>query len=117
MESTITNMYQCIHSMLLQLTERHDDLKSVQHRDKLKQMLCEHFGISLITIPFWWNKTIESVALAIHAIRPDLSIPLFMLKGVKLANMPKQIDKSMFHLHLIFYLAIYLASPCIALYK
>ncbi len=60
---------------------RFDDPVSVQQRDKTKRHICELTGISLLVIPFWWNKKMESVAQAIHAIRPDIEISSHLLKG------------------------------------
>ncbi len=59
---------------------RHSSHK-VQHRDSQKQLVCERDGITLIVIPYWWNTKIESIAHAIHTIRPDIHIPASLLTG------------------------------------
>jgi len=41
-------------------------------RDKEKQAACERLGITLITIPYWWNGATDSLLATIHKIRPDL---------------------------------------------
>ncbi len=35
---------------------------------------CFHDGITLIVIPYWWEKKIESVARCIHSNRPDILV-------------------------------------------
>ncbi len=70
---------------------RHDEYVTVQRRDKIKQMVCESNGITLIVIPFWWNKTIESVLHSIRAVRPDILLPATLLKGKPIpSEMPIQ---------------------------
>ncbi len=32
-------------------------------------------GIKLITVPFWWDERLSSIASAIHQVRPDAEIP------------------------------------------
>jgi hypothetical protein len=41
-------------------------------RDKAKKELCEREGITLINIPYWWDKASESLAATIFELRPDL---------------------------------------------
>jgi hypothetical protein len=48
------------------------DFKTQQMRDASKRENSKLHGITLITIPFWWNKEIESLATTIQAHRPDL---------------------------------------------
>jgi hypothetical protein len=44
-------------------------------------------GITLITIPFWWNKSVTSLAATIKYYRPD--IPFENISGLPMsANMP-----------------------------
>jgi len=45
---------------------------NVQRRDERKRNICQHDGITLIVIPYWWDKTLESLALTIRNIRPDI---------------------------------------------
>ncbi len=53
----------------------------MKERDEHKKMICERDGITLVVIPYWWNKTIESVAHTLHSIRPDVLIPASLLNG------------------------------------
>ncbi len=47
---------------------------AVQQRDHLKQVICATNGITLLVIPYWWNKSIEVVLHGIAALRPDLDL-------------------------------------------
>jgi hypothetical protein len=42
-----------------------------QH-DLAKAQICKENGISLIEVPFWWDRRQESLAATIHSQRPDL---------------------------------------------
>ncbi len=53
----------------------------MQQRDQFKKVVCEKDGITLIIIPYWWNKTLESVAMTLHHARPDIVLPPTMLRG------------------------------------
>ncbi len=53
--------------------------------------MCNEAGITLIVVPFWWNKTIESLAQTLRIKRPDLPLSLSLLRGEAIsAEMPKQ---------------------------
>src|SRR5690349_7901399 len=41
-------------------------------RDAQKRRACKEAGITLIEIPFWWDREQDSIAATIHSIRPDL---------------------------------------------
>ncbi len=58
---------------------RYNDLVEQQHRDNVKQQICYTNGITLIIIPFWWNRKVESVAHSIHTTRPDILLPSHLL--------------------------------------
>ncbi len=47
---------------------------AVVERDKKKKMYCENMGITLITVPYWWDANLSSLATTIHT-RPDIQIP------------------------------------------
>ena len=36
-------------------------LEVIQRRDREKQELCQEIGVSLVTIPYWWDKQKESL--------------------------------------------------------
>jgi hypothetical protein len=40
--------------------------------DSMKRELCSEAGITLVEIPYWWNKKADSLAATIYAHRPDL---------------------------------------------
>jgi hypothetical protein len=59
--------------------------EDVKQHDAIKSNWCKEYGnvtikctfpdfsgITLITIPYWWDKKFESLAATIHARRPDL---------------------------------------------
>ena len=41
-------------------------------RDLQKSDLCKEKGITLIQIPYWWDRKYESLAATVYAYRPDL---------------------------------------------
>ncbi len=92
MVSTIINSCLCIpsHTTVL-ICYCHQDPKEVQHRDQVKRTICSNSGITLVVIPYWWNRSIESVAQTLRRIRPDISISPDLLTGDEIpVDMPKQ---------------------------
>ncbi len=61
------------------LPSRHPNEK-VAKRDVEKQVFCRQSGVTLITIPYWWNRKMESLAKTIHFHRPDIQFPESILK-------------------------------------
>jgi hypothetical protein len=52
-----------------------------QFKDNQKRAACSRAGITLIEIPYWWDKTKQSLAATIQQQRPDLGLqidPLWM---------------------------------------
>lgn len=43
-----------------------------QRRDQEKKRLCQSVGITLIEIPYWWNKEKQSLMATIQKFKPDL---------------------------------------------
>lgn len=41
-------------------------------RDAKKKQICSNHGITVIPIPYWWDKKIESLAATAHQYRPDV---------------------------------------------
>ncbi len=54
---------------------RYSEVSVVQERDRFKQLVCKNCGIHLIVVPYWWDKTVESVVHTIAAFRPDTQLP------------------------------------------
>ncbi len=54
------------------ITCRFDKLEVVQQRDKAKQMICDAEGYTLVVIPYWWDKKLDSIVQTIHLARPDI---------------------------------------------
>jgi len=50
------------------------ETKYVQHRDKNKSHWCRKLGITLIPIPFWWEKNISVLREITKEQRPDITI-------------------------------------------
>jgi hypothetical protein len=48
------------------------DPKVAASRDKEKKKLCERYGITLLEIPYTWDRTRESILSALVQRRPDL---------------------------------------------
>jgi hypothetical protein len=48
-----------------------------QQMDEIKKDITSKIGITLISIPFWWNKSLSSLAATIRHYRPD--VPLNVL--------------------------------------
>ncbi len=81
-------MFQCMKVFNGNDIYRHGEFQHVQQRDKVKQDRCSTFGITLIIIPYWWDKKIESLTHTIHLHRPDVDVPL--LKGTAISEkMPR----------------------------
>jgi hypothetical protein len=47
-------------------------LEAIQSRDEEKARLCEQQGIRLITVPHWWDGSVESLACTIHRRHPEI---------------------------------------------
>jgi len=41
-------------------------------RDEEKRQVCHALGITLIEVPYWWQRDKESIIAIIHNSRPDL---------------------------------------------
>jgi len=52
------------------------DFEKVQKRDIFKNSICKRDGITLIVVPYYWDKTIDSVAQAIRHARPDIVLEI-----------------------------------------
>jgi hypothetical protein len=48
------------------------DGKDVKYHDQQKREACKRLGITLIEVPYWWDKSKKQLELAIWNIRPDL---------------------------------------------
>eukprot|EP01027_Heterolobosea_sp_BB2_P011557 GEZU01016823.1.p1 GENE.GEZU01016823.1~~GEZU01016823.1.p1 ORF type:complete len:144 (+),score=20.19 GEZU01016823.1:43-474(+) len=43
-----------------------------EQRDEEKLASCKKAGITLITVPYWWDRTTQSIGGTIAALRPDI---------------------------------------------
>jgi hypothetical protein len=55
-------------------TERFGDLSVYQRRDRAKRNFASQFGITVISIPFWWDRSSNSLASTIEYYRPDINL-------------------------------------------
>jgi len=65
------------------------ELPKIQNRDDRKKHLSNFIGISLIQVPFWWNRQISSLAETIKYHRPDIILPASIGFPIPF-NIPKQ---------------------------
>ncbi len=63
-----------------------------QRQDQQKRSMCDAAGITLIVIPYWWNKKMETVAQTIQLARPDIVLPTHLLTGsaISTTEIPQQ---------------------------
>jgi hypothetical protein len=40
--------------------------------DLMKEKLCKENGITLVQVPYWWDRKYETLAATIYSHRPDL---------------------------------------------
>jgi hypothetical protein len=52
-----------------------------QRADQIKQNFAKQMGITLLSIPFWWDKSSSSLAATIQAYRPDINADLIPLSN------------------------------------
>ncbi len=46
----------------------------VKERDEKKKDWCQQAGITLINVPFWWDRKVETLITAIQLARPDIKL-------------------------------------------
>ncbi len=91
---TIVLVIRNYHSQTVHLSyvSRYDEVESVKRRDKYKQQHCQNQGITLIVVPYWWDKKVESVVKTIHLARPDIQFPPELMNGTRISmQVPKQL--------------------------
>lgn len=49
-----------------------EELEFIQAKDSQKREACASEGITLIEIPYWWDRERDSLIATIHQFRPDL---------------------------------------------
>ncbi len=73
MVNITTNMYHCIFCVMERFTFGHYS-SHVQQRDTKKMEACKNVGVTLITVPYWWDRTMKSIATAVQLARPDIKL-------------------------------------------
>jgi hypothetical protein len=64
-----------------------------QRADELKANFAKQIGITVVAIPFWWDKSPHSLAHTIRLQRPDLNIPGLLYKTSIPSKMPAKFQK------------------------
>ncbi len=67
----------------------------IEARDKHKKISCEAIGITLITVPYWWNGELSSLATTVHKVRPDIPIPSLWFTSVIPVEKPVEHRKTL----------------------
>jgi len=62
-----------------------------QRRDKEKREACEREGIKLISVPFWWDGSKESLASTINKYAPDIAKQFFNEEMLKTDSIPEDL--------------------------
>ncbi len=110
MENIITTLCQCIiifNPILKQQTigllfqnrieyYAHSSIhgsNTIQKRDEFKQTICYQDGITLIVIPYWWNRSVESLAHSIYMARPDVPVSSYLTGDKIPTEIPKILRK------------------------
>jgi hypothetical protein len=63
-----------------------------QRRDQAKIKFANLYGISLISIPFWWDRSSNSLAATIRNYRPDINLDSITKEPIPL-EMPLKYQK------------------------
>lgn len=54
-----------------------ETLDERQRKDDVKKRMCEHLGISVLHVPYWWDSSSASTLIAsLKRIRPDIPLDL-----------------------------------------
>ncbi len=94
MESITIHVLLCILLLFMPLTQRiYQELEAVQRFDDQKQLICRINGVSLVVVPYWWDKTLSSVAVTIHRARPDILFPSSVLQGQPIPQSPNPLPR------------------------
>ncbi len=62
----------------------------VSSRDMRKNTICQQFGITLITVPYWWDGTLTSLATSVGMMRPDIEMSSLYMSGPIPTEMPQK---------------------------
>ncbi len=122
--STMVNitmdLYHCIHAHGFRLSFRKDHFSfgrkprevihllniqfvpDVEARDQQKKLACLRMGITLITVPFWWDGELSSLATTVHRMRPDVSVPFIWLTSPISDAVPKHLHSCTSPSHLFY---------------
>lgn len=61
-----------------------------KQRDEEKRNLCLEKGITLIEVPYWWDKTISSLVASIREKRQDIEFSPQVSQGEPIPEMPSK---------------------------
>jgi hypothetical protein len=83
------------------------ELGIYNRRDSYKRGISKEHGITLIEIPFWWQKTEASLISTIRAVRPDIGLPASNSAPISL-EMPTTLKANIHHILLIYNCTAYI---------
>ncbi len=69
------------------------NLAAQQRRDTEKAEICRKFGLTLIHIPYWWNRTKQSLVATIAMHRPDIFPPNTLTTMTPIPDVPPSSTK------------------------
>jgi hypothetical protein len=58
-------------------------------RDADKKLACQQKGITLISVPYWWDNRKDSLLATIQTFRPDIITPIHNISPIP--NQPPQL--------------------------
>ncbi len=65
-----------------------------QRNDNIKLQYAREMGITLISIPFWWKKSLSALSVTIQSHRPDLILDHISLRSPPIpSEMPLDIQQ------------------------
>lgn len=68
-------------------------LKSQHRRDEEKRAACEKLNITLIPIPYWWDRTPATLAATIRHYRPDITLSSSIVPSERIPDLPPERQK------------------------
>ncbi len=70
---TTIQTIRCIYQFFKRsLSTSYGSAANIQYLDNDKKRICEAHGITLIAIPYWWDRKVSSLAATIAHHRPDM---------------------------------------------
>jgi hypothetical protein len=64
-----------------------------QRADHNKQQLAKQYGITLIPVPFWWDKSPSTLAATIRLYRPDINFNVAVTQPIS-SDIPSKLQNN-----------------------